>query len=132
MLTFLKILAIAALALFPMESLHAGEFKVYGVKTEFPMEDGQALFKDVYVSMGTNQGIKAGSQLVAYRMVTTTDDLSQKSSTQLNFPVAKLRVIHAEATAAVARVTEIFPPSVTPLSAYTNVMVGDAVELAKK
>ncbi|NUM88723.1 MAG: hypothetical protein HUU37_05935 [Bdellovibrionales bacterium] len=128
----LRLAVLAFLVLVPLEKLQAGEFKVYGVKTEFPMEDGQTIFKDVYVSMGTNQGIKAGTQLVAYRMATTSDDLAQKSSAQITFPVAKLRVIHAEATAAVARVVEVFAPSVTPLSGYTNVMVGDTVELAKR
>lgn len=100
--------------------------------TDFPMVDGETIQKDFYVNIGTNQGVKSGSTLVVYRGVTTSDNLAQKSAQKIRFPVAKLKVIHSEGSVAVARVAEILPIATTPLSGYTNVMVGDEVELTRK
>ncbi|MGZ3654702.1 MAG: hypothetical protein ACXVCS_04070 [Bdellovibrionota bacterium] len=110
----------------------AGEYKVFGIRTDFPMADGQPLFRDVYVNMGTNQGIKNGSSLDAYRVITTVDELNQKTGRNISFKIAKLKVIHAETDLAVARVTSFLPPDSTPLGTYTNVMVGDEVEVGSK
>jgi len=109
-----------------------GEYKVFGIRTDFPMVDGQPLFRDVYVSMGTNQGIKTGSTLDAYRVLTTVDEINQRTGKNMSFKIAKLKVIHSEADMAVARVVQMLPPDSTPLGNYTNVMVGDEVEVAKK
>ena len=110
----------------------AGDYKVFGIRTDFPMADGQTLFRDVYVNMGTNQGIKDGSVLDAYRVVTTVDELNQKTGRNFSFKIAKLKVIHAESDLAVARVTQFLPPESTPIGSFTNVMVGDEVEVGKK
>jgi hypothetical protein len=110
----------------------AGEYKVFGIRTDFPMTDGQPLYRDVYVNMGTNQGIKEGSALDAYRVITTVDELNQKTGRNISFKFARLKVIHAESDLAVARVTQFLAPDSTPLGSYTNVMVGDEVEVGKK
>ncbi len=110
----------------------AGEFKVFGIRTDFPMSDGQPILRDVYVNLGTNQGIKTGSTLDAFRVVTSVDEINQKTGRNIAFKFATLKVIHAESDLAVARVTQYMPPESTPLGSYTNVMVGDEVEVSKK
>ncbi|HEY8279053.1 MAG TPA: hypothetical protein VIH99_05490 [Bdellovibrionota bacterium] len=110
----------------------AGDYKVFGIRTDFPMADGQQLFRDVYVNMGTNQGIKTGSSLDAYRIVTSVDELNQRTGKNTAFKIARLKVIHADTDLAVARVVQFLPPETTPLGAFTNVMVGDEVEVGKK
>jgi hypothetical protein len=124
-------LAVAVHAASPCAA-HAGDFKVFGIRTDFAVTEGQPLFRDVYVNMGTNQGIKDGSSLDAYRVITTVDELNQKVGRNISFKFAKLKVIHAETDLAVARVTQILAPDNTPLAGYSNVMVGDEVEVAKK
>jgi hypothetical protein len=106
--------------------------QVFGIRTDFPMSDGQEIFRDVYVNMGTDQGIKVGSLLEASRVVTTVDEINQRTGRNISFPIAKLKVIHAEGNVAVARVVEMTKPELTPNGTYTNVMVGDQVDLGKK
>jgi len=127
----LWIMSIAVYALCATAAL-AGDFKVFGIRTDFPMSDGQPLFRDVYVNMGTNQGIKTGSSLDAFRVVTTVDELNQKTGRNISFKIAKLKVIHAETDVAVARVISFLPPESTPIGSFTNVMVGDEVEVGNK
>lgn len=122
---------VSLVSLWNMTAL-AGDYKVFGIRTDFPMADGQPLFRDVYVNMGTAQGIKNGSTLDAYRVITTVDELNQRTGRNISFKIAKLKVIHAESDLAVARVTQFLPPDSTPIGSFTNVMVGDEVEVAKK
>jgi len=106
--------------------------QVFGVRTDFPMNDDQQQFRDVYVNMGTDQGIKVGSRLDAFRVLTTVDEINQRTGRNISFRIAKLKVIHAEGDVAVARVVEMLKPESTPIGNYTNVMVGDIVEVGKK
>lgn len=111
---------------------HAEGFQVFGVKNDYPMADGEARFRDVYVNMGTNQGIKKGSTLDAFRTLTTVDDLNRRVGKNISFKVAKLKVIHAEPEIAVARVVSYEKADVTPTGTYRDVVVGDRVELGSK
>lgn len=113
-------------------SASAEGFQVFGVKNDYPMADGETRFRDVYVNMGTNQGIKKGSTLDAFRTVTTVDDLNRRVGKNISFKIAKLKVIHADQDIAVARVMSFEKADVTPTGSYRDVMVGDRVELGAK
>lgn len=123
---FITILALTTL------SAHAEDHQVFGVKSDFPMNDGQAIYRDVYVNLGTNQGIKAGSSLDAFRVTTTVDEINQRVGKNISYKIARLKVIHAEGDIAVARVEKMLPPESTPTGSYTNVMVGDLVAISSK
>jgi hypothetical protein len=110
----------------------AGEFQIFGIRTDFQLSDDQPRFRDVYINMGTSQGIKTGSSLDVYRSVTTVDELNQKTGRNISFKIAKLKVIHADTDISVARVTTFLSPETTPIGTYTNVIVGDQVEVSGK
>jgi hypothetical protein len=110
----------------------ADDHQVFGVKSDFPMTDAQVLYRDVYVNLGTNQGVKTGSSLDAFRSLTTVDEINQHVGKNISFKIAKLKVIHAEGDISVARVEKMLPPEQTPTGSFTNVMVGDTVEISGK
>lgn len=109
---------------------NAADYTVFGVKSDLLMNDGGPSFRDIFVNMGTGQGIKVGSKLDAFRVVTTIDEINQKTGRNISFKIARLKVIHAESDMAVARVIEFLPPESTPIGTYTNVMVGDKVDIS--
>jgi hypothetical protein len=119
-----------ALLLLPLTA--SADFQVFGVRTDFPMNDEAASHRDVYLNLGTAQGIKVGSLLDAYRTLSTVDEINQRTGKNISFRIAKLKVIHADADISVARVVEIMPSDITPIGTYTNVMAGDRVEVGKK
>ena len=128
----LYIYFIIAISLFTAK-LASANYLVYGVKTDFPMNDGDTSVRDVYVNMGTNQGLKVGTNLDVYRSIPTSDNLNNKNAQNINFKIAKLKVIHAEAGVAVARILEVNQPSKdTPMSGFNSVMVGDTVDVSRK
>jgi hypothetical protein len=105
---------------------------VFGMKTEVAMAANEVPRKDYYLNIGTNQGVKPGTVLDVFRTVTTTDDINNKSSQNIMFRVAKIKVIHAEGEIAVGRIAEILPPNDVPIGAFPTVVIGDRVAVATK
>lgn len=110
----------------------APEHIVFGVKTEVPMSNEERPRRDFYVNIGTKQGVKIGSVLDVYRSVTSSDNVNNRSSRNVIFKFAKLKVIHAEGDIAVARIVEVLPPNKTPIGDYPSVIVGDRVAIADR
>lgn len=126
----MKTFIFALMLAFPIPTY--ASHQVFGIRSDFVLNDGAPQYRDVYVNMGTDQGIKVGSVLDAFRTLTTVDEINQRTGKNISFRIAKLKVIHAEGSIAVARVIQVMPPESTPVGTYTNVMVGDQVEVGKK
>lgn len=109
-----------------------GTYYVYGVKTDFTMSDKDIALHDVYLNLGTSQGVKEGTVLDVYRTITTVDEVNKRVSDKISFKIAKVRVIHSESSVSVARVMEMHSPKETPLGEIPAIVVGDSVEVARK
>src|SRR5579885_154304 len=108
----------------------AADYVVYSVYRALDMGyEGEKTEKDFYVNMGTAQGVHPGTVLKAYRRMSTYDLMSEKLYRDVSFPIAKLKVIHAEQNAAIARLDQMLPD--TPAYSPKAVMVGDLVEIAE-
>ena len=104
-------------------------YSVYkGIDLGFPNEELQ---KDFFINLGTNQGIKTGAILEVSRKMPSYDLTTEKLYKDLVFPFAKLRVIHAEKDASIARLETLYPASKTPIINPKGVIVGDIVKPAK-
>ena len=104
-------------------------YSVYkGIDLGFPNEELQ---KDFFINLGTNQGIKTGAILEVSRKMPSYDLTTEKLYKDLVFPFAKLRVIHAEKDASIARLETLYPASKTHIINPKGVIVGDIVKPAK-
>jgi hypothetical protein len=110
----------------------AADFFVYSVYRPVDLGiPGEAPQKDFYVNMGSAQGVRSGSVLEVIRRISTYDLTSQKLYKDVAFPIAKLKVIHAENDAAIARLDKFLPADSTPSISPSAVMVGDFVRLSE-
>ena len=91
---------------------------------------GEVPRKDFYINIGTNQGIKVGSNVEVLRKMPTFDLISKRLEKDMLFPIAKLKVIHVEQSGAIARLDKMLPEESTPMITPNAVMVGDSVRLA--
>jgi hypothetical protein len=104
------------------------DFIVYSIYRALDLGDpGEKPQKDYFVNMGSRQGIRPGTTLQVLRRVATYDLTSQKLYKDVQFPIAKLKVIHVEPNAAIARLDQMLPPEKTPAISPRAVMVGDLV-----
>ena len=126
-LAFVALLFASSIILFPHQG-NAREFTIYNIYKELSLGNaGESPRKDYYVNMGSAQGIRVGSTLEVIRRVATYDLLSEKLYKDVAFPIAKIKVIHVESNAAIARLEQFFAEDKTPALSPRAIMVGDIV-----
>lgn len=114
----------------PHSSARADGFVVYSEYQALDMGNpGEKPPKDYYVNIGSSNGVHEGTELEVVRSIPTYDLLSERLYKDLRFPVATLKVIHAESSASIARLDKLMPPDNTPAVSYRGVMVGDTVRI---
>jgi hypothetical protein len=130
-MTLSLLIVAGSIVALPNES-DAADYTVYSVYKALDLGNpGEVPQKDYYVNMGKQQGVHDGSVLEVVRKVSTYDLLSEKLYREVSFPIAKLKVIHTESNAAIARVQKMLPPDKTPAITPRAVMVGDRVRIAE-
>jgi hypothetical protein len=85
--------------------------------------------RDVFVSIGTDQGVKKGSVLDVYRKVSSFDNLTQKHMGDHLIPVGRVKVIHADPKNAIARLDKYVSIENEPALLPQAVMIGDVVRI---
>ena len=124
-------MAISAGILAIPSQAHSAEFVVYSVYRGLDMGNpGETPQKDFYVNIGAAQGVRVGTTLEVMRRASTYDLITEKLYKDLTYPIARLKVIHAENNAAVARLDKMLPADKTPALAPNAVIVGDLVRQA--
>jgi hypothetical protein len=106
----------------------AADFIVYSVYKPVDLGgNNEAPQRDYFVNMGSAQGVRVGSSLEVLRRSSTYDLTSQKLYRDVIFPIARLKVIHVEDNAAIARMDKMLPSEKTPSISPRAVLVGDLV-----
>ena len=106
----------------------AADYIVYSVYKELDMGNpGEVPLKDFYLNMGSAEGLHKGSIVTIYRKLSTYDPLSEKLYKDITFPIAKLKIVHVENNASVARLESMIPSAETPTVSPRAVMIGDLV-----
>ena len=107
------------------------EFVVYGTFKGLDMGDPKnPPTRDYYVNMGTTHGVSKGTTLEVMRKMPTFDLLRKKLLSDVTFPIARIKIIHAESGAAIGRLEKMLPAEETPTILPVAVMVGDLVRIA--
>jgi hypothetical protein len=130
----LRRILVATLALMPLVNTApaADVAIVYGVFKGIDLGDpNESVEKDLFVNLGTNQGIQVGTVLEVARKSPSYDLTTEKLYKDLVFPFATIRVIHAEKDASVARLVKFYPKDKTPVLTPRSVIVGDLVRVSK-
>jgi hypothetical protein len=123
---------IAVVGIFAPRTTGAADYVVYSVYKELDLGNpGEVPQKDFYVNAGTAQGLHPGTPLKVFRRVSTYDLMSEKLYRDVSFPIARLKVIHSEANASIARLDKMLPDAQTPAYSPRAVMVGDLVEISE-
>lgn len=129
--TVLSLICVAALLALPRPG-SAAEAVVYSVYKGVDLGEGfDPPQRDYYVNLGTQHGVREGSVLDVYRKLATYDLQTQKLFRDMVLPVGKLKVIHAEGQASIARLEGLVPSATGPSLSPRAVIVGDVVRPAR-
>jgi hypothetical protein len=128
-----RAMALAALAFslyisFFFSSALAAEGNVYQVYRAIDLgTTDEAPPKDIFISMGSEQGVKKGSVLDVYRKISSFDNLTQKHMGDHMIPVGKIKIIHVDGKTAIARADRFVSVDQEPALLPQAVMIGDVV-----
>lgn len=125
-----------ALLLFSFLGLHlaqspearADDFNVYQVFRGIDLgENDTPPPKDIFINMGSHNGLKKGSVLDVYRKISSFDNLTQRLVGDHMIPVGRIKVIHADDKSAIARLDKFVSIDQEPGLLPQAVMIGDVV-----
>lgn len=108
----------------------AADAIIYSVLRPIILDDSQAAdaLKDYYTTAGKKDGVKAGTILEVTRKTPTYNLQTERVYKDIRVPFARLKVIHVEEEASIARLEELYKPEQTPLLQPRAVIVGDLVQ----
>ncbi len=105
---------------------------IYSVAQDLPMGvENEKIRKNFYVNIGSNQGIKNGTELSVFRIMTRQNPFSTEKSVTFKVKVGELRVVHSEKEDAIA----VFSKLNGDTDVYFDgnaLMVGDQVDVKVK
>lgn len=111
-------------------SVQARSYLIYSVAQDLPMGvDEQVIKKNFYVNIGSNQGVKKGTLLDVFRIISVLDPYDNRKRINYRVKIGELKVLHANQEAAITvphkNMTDDLP--VLELDAF---IVGDHVAVA--
>jgi len=113
---------------FLVPKANATEGVVYSVYRGVDLGNpGETPQRDYYVNLGNQQGVQNGTVLEVSRKLASYDLLSEKLYKDVVFPIATVKVIHAESGVAIARLDKMIAPEKAPAFTPRAIMIGDVV-----
>ncbi|MEI8347114.1 MAG: hypothetical protein WCG27_06590 [Pseudomonadota bacterium] len=106
----------------------AKDFQIYSVVQNLPMGvENEAIKKNFYINMGSGQGLKTGSTLDVYRIISELDPYESKKRYNHKVKIGELKVIHAEETSAITTLAQFRNDENAPVLDVAAAMIGDVV-----
>lgn len=111
----------------------AKDYVIYSIAQDIPMGNkDEVLRKNFYVDMGKNQGVKKGSLLDVYRMVSVLDPYENKKRFSHRIKIGEVKVLHAEETSSIGVLNKLEEEEETPVFEIGKLMIGDIVTVKVK
>lgn len=92
----------------------------------------EVIRKNFYVDMGKNQGVKKGSVLDVYRVVSVLDPYENKKRFNHRIKIGEVKVLHAEDASAIGVLNKLEEAEETPVFEVGKMMIGDIVTVKVK
>jgi len=110
------------------KTARADEYTVYQVFRAVDLgETDRQPPKDIYVNIGSNQGVKKGAVLDVYRKISSFDNLTQRLAGDHMIPVGRIKVIHSDEKTSIARLDKFVSFDQEPALIPQAIMIGDVV-----
>ncbi|MDZ4660900.1 MAG: hypothetical protein SGJ18_04700 [Pseudomonadota bacterium] len=110
-------------------SAGASEVSVFEVQKNIPLTSEDIVYKDYYVTGGSQQGLQKGMVITVVRNLPVHDTLKNKSQGLLTNPVARIQIIHVENEFSVGRLYSSIDRVGLPILEFEGIMVGDFLDM---
>jgi hypothetical protein len=111
----------------------AKDYVIYSISQDIPMGYKDELVKkNFFVDMGKNQGVKKGSVLDVYRVVSVLDPYESKKRYNHRVKIGEMKVLHVEDSSAIGMLNKLEEGEDTPVFEIGKMMIGDIVTVKVK
>jgi hypothetical protein len=111
----------------------AKDYVIYSIAQDLPMGNKDEIIrKNFYIDMGKSQGVKKGSVLDVYRVVSVLDPYESKKRFNHRIKIGEVKVLHAEDTSAIGILNKVEENDETPIFEIGKMMIGDIVTVKVK
>lgn len=116
--------------LFTMPSF-AREHLIYSIDEQIPMGyENEKPKKNFYVNIGSNQGVKTGTILDVFRVISKSNPYDNLKRINYKVKIGELEVLHSDDQAAIGSLKEIKLGNKDPLFEISSFMIGDYVSVS--
>ena len=114
-------------------SLYARNHQIFTVAEDLPMGfDDEVLKKNYYVDIGSQQGVRKGTTLDVYRVISKANPYNDQKRVNYKVKIGELEVLHAEDGSAIGTLKKFEGGLKSPLFEVSGFMIGDHVTVKVK
>lgn len=111
------------------QNAQAGELSVIDVRRNITLSDEDTVYKDFYLSGGTETGLKRNMVVTAVRKLNIRDASGANSFGEIQVPVGQLKIIAVYDKIAVAREFTLLSRDELPMLEQIGIMNGDRIDI---
>lgn len=109
----------------------ARDHLIYSIEEEVPMgHEDEKTKKNYYVNIGANQGVKSGTTLDVFRIISKSNPYDNLKRVNYKVKIGELEVLHSDDDAAIGSLKEIKLGVKDPLFEIRGFMIGDTVSVS--
>jgi len=106
----------------------AKDYVIYSIAQDIPMGNkDEVIKKNFYVDMGKSQGVKQGTILDVFRVVSVLDPYESKKRYNHRIKIGEMKVLHAEDSSAIGVLNKLEEGEEAPVFEIGKMMIGDIV-----
>ncbi|MBF0362875.1 MAG: hypothetical protein HQK49_17785 [Oligoflexia bacterium] len=115
----------------PNNYLWANEYVIFAIHQDVSMGyKDEKLYKNFYINMGQNQGIKKGTLLDVYRTVSQYNPYQNNGQyDNYRLKIGELNVISSDEESSVANTSSFYKDEKSPSMEIKDFMIGDQVQI---
>lgn len=111
----------------------ARDHLIYSIDEEIPMGyENEKPKKNYYVNIGANQGVKSGTTLDVFRVISKSNPYDNLKRINYKVKIGELEVLHSDEGAAIGTLKQIKLGIKDPLFEINGFMIGDYVSVSVK
>lgn len=111
----------------------AKDYIIYSISQDVPMGNpNEVIRKNFYVDMGKNQGVKQGSVLDVFRVISVLDPYESKKRYNHRIKIGEVKILHSEESSAIGILNKLEASEETPVFEVGKMMIGDIVAVKVK
>lgn len=109
----------------------ARDHLIYSVEEEVPMGyENEKTKKNYYVNIGANQGVKSGTKLDVFRVISKSNPYDNLKRVNYKVKIGELKIVHSDEEAAIGSITQVKFGVDDPLFEIKGFMIGDTVSVS--